>query len=1367
MRKLHAIFIVFLLFGITSELRADELKPIRWAIIAPASVGDLLTVELSQQENLELVERAEVDKAMKELELSALLQQHSLQQGVKLGRVLKADRLLVISPKPLPKASETEQPVHAGNSSRLLILDTRYGVVLFQSDLDIPGDSLESVLPGIVKIVTSIHARYRHGVEGIVAVSYFLTKNFERSYDHYQEDFAHLISESLLQRDGIAVVALEELAAIQKEIAFTGDNTVAARIVPLSITGEYTVVEQKGKEPLFTISLAIKNGEKTLASPEKKEISLREASSFLAVSVPEQVLKMLDGNASAPISLEAQKRRFKENADLLMGVGAAELALRNREAIFLLDSDDLENTMEMLLGNGRIRNRYRALPYLESLLREKKVSFFYGSQIVHLVLNATTGPIQFGGHENKPLNEAEDPLNLSDDLDVLIRLVPLILELPESAPRFEALLLTRKPHQWNYFKNYGDQVIPRHQQNADFLSVIQNHIDGQSCAFDGYNAPQPQWMEYRSSSNEQMEKIFKLGRLLPKEMILQNQSIYMDSIGFQSGQYVHGEYMSYVARDPWMHFCNLWRATKDEDFILLADLMELNWMARNRNKLAQGEWETKAVPMFKRISEKYWKKIDDNTFVPIREEQKYVLDFIAGLAVRTGVSKDVLRYVRMETQDEVVFQVRRHLKDPNENAPRPYSPYFAENYLQIGTHISWPSEEDRYLHVKNSRVSLVPIEDWDFPIVWKGVWREELPPHQEQLKKFWEYMAKQELFHGMESSITPCFEVENLPTFLEKLDDTTDILWDRCRIFRVTAGKDGKLQYVRLYTVENRPYKWGEDQGFIRSLRCDGRNIWVSFSGGVSVLDREGKPIVRFDSSDGLPEIKSDTTLMQTGKLPEGRTGDGFRETQWNRDNRDCWNETQRIMRDGISVFPTAPGEALVLGKTGPLQQTWLGVLRFDAASGEKSVKILLKTTRNLPAEQYENEQFINAKEQWDVIFNFPWICRFNDSRNPQRRQVLVAREFGFSLFTSPFLIDMENEQIMLLNERYPDLSPLKGAVAIECVNDVFVLRRGSRMIEIFARDEKGEYRRAETLDPANRRKLDYGASMDCHLFTIGDSVYAPGSNWYRIDTAESNPKAELIGDCDSTVPPFYRLRNYASSAHFGIWVQPQRGTPWSLTETPRDIHLSAFWKYVPAEKLEKHDAAVKKLTSLGAKVQYGTTYRRFFYRDDKWNEGFSVTITPNWKGSDGDLSALNDIDRLCAVAIVKANVSDEGLKIISEIPTVCELFLLQTNVSTQGLAEYPLDRLTRLYLEDSVDKTVFTDATLELLKGKRHLKVLGFAGRGFTDRSCQIIETIPDLRSVYHSYPDDSKEAWKRIDENLRQRKRRPPKDAFLLSLD
>src|SRR4051812_14527864 len=93
----HLFLSFFALIAASGSIQAQH-KP-RWAIIGSkavqdAGLTDLLTADLAPQFNL--VERAQLDLALKELTLSEALGSNSAQR-LKLGKLLKADLLVFVA----------------------------------------------------------------------------------------------------------------------------------------------------------------------------------------------------------------------------------------------------------------------------------------------------------------------------------------------------------------------------------------------------------------------------------------------------------------------------------------------------------------------------------------------------------------------------------------------------------------------------------------------------------------------------------------------------------------------------------------------------------------------------------------------------------------------------------------------------------------------------------------------------------------------------------------------------------------------------------------------------------------------------------------------------------------------------------------------------------------------------------------------------------------------------------------------------------------------------------------------------------------------------------------------------------------------
>ena len=127
-------------------LSAQSKMPLRWAIISNlspdnAKAADLLNVRLAKRSDLQLVERDNVDAAVCEAGLQAIMEPKSATQRVQLGKRLAADVLIVLDEIAVPAIGEAQQaaattelvnpPVRAATPAvRVVICDVNSGARL-------------------------------------------------------------------------------------------------------------------------------------------------------------------------------------------------------------------------------------------------------------------------------------------------------------------------------------------------------------------------------------------------------------------------------------------------------------------------------------------------------------------------------------------------------------------------------------------------------------------------------------------------------------------------------------------------------------------------------------------------------------------------------------------------------------------------------------------------------------------------------------------------------------------------------------------------------------------------------------------------------------------------------------------------------------------------------------------------------------------------------------------------------------------------------------------------------------------------------------------------------------------------------------
>jgi len=197
----------------TSLLTAVAEKPdsylARWAIIATdelleEGLSDLLTAALSDNVGVELVERDQIELATKELELAAYLGSQASSERLKLGRILKADALVLLS-----KVEFNDKEF-----LRVIVSDCHYGARLRAEHLPCDTEDPAALSLQCETVVRETRQHYAKGVRHLIAVTPFLSKNFTHDYDHLQAGYKGLVENALSVYPGVAVLEIDEARAI-------------------------------------------------------------------------------------------------------------------------------------------------------------------------------------------------------------------------------------------------------------------------------------------------------------------------------------------------------------------------------------------------------------------------------------------------------------------------------------------------------------------------------------------------------------------------------------------------------------------------------------------------------------------------------------------------------------------------------------------------------------------------------------------------------------------------------------------------------------------------------------------------------------------------------------------------------------------------------------------------------------------------------------------------------------------------------------------------------------------------------------------------------------------------------------------------
>ncbi|MDA0807497.1 MAG: hypothetical protein O2945_07485 [Planctomycetota bacterium] len=324
-------------------LAADPTSFRRWAVVGDTAtrdsgLSDLVAAELAQWENVELVEREELQRAIQELELSQLHTAAELAGRLQLGALMNADALLLLS-----------FGNHDGKSFvRAVTCDCVSGARLAYEQFAFSEPRIDELADQVTDTVSETLARFPSGVQRLVTVSPFLSKDFSHDFDHLQNACAAWLSEVIAQQPGLAVVELAEARAIREELSITGSE-LSDRQRPLFIVGGYSTERVADSNSInVRLSISARDREQVVLSVESEALKLDLLPDWLHATAGSKVLEHLKrspGNATG-ISRTEQAKLLSERADRFARFGAYDQSIALREAALLLERNtDREMTL--------------------------------------------------------------------------------------------------------------------------------------------------------------------------------------------------------------------------------------------------------------------------------------------------------------------------------------------------------------------------------------------------------------------------------------------------------------------------------------------------------------------------------------------------------------------------------------------------------------------------------------------------------------------------------------------------------------------------------------------------------------------------------------------------------------------------------------------------------------------------------------------------------------------------------------------------------------------------------------------------------------------------------------------------------------
>ncbi|MDA0281824.1 MAG: hypothetical protein O3B86_00590 [Planctomycetota bacterium] len=329
------ILVLVLLVLSLAAAKGEEQRLQRWAVIATGEVvasglPDLLTVELSQNESLELVEREQLQAAMSELQLSTLVRADQVGSRLQLGRTLKANALMVLS----------FERTDGKRLLRVVVCDADLGIRLWEGRFACRGkDDIEQLVQHCATTVDEVRQRFAGGIQHIIAVPAFLSEDFEHHFDYLQTRCSDQLSSSLMAHAGVAVVEIEEARAIRLEF----ENTLSGALDrPISsvVKATYRVdVSDKGSQRRVNLKIELTHGDGQREQIEKT-LDVDAVGSWLVQDLTNRLITTSKRHSPA-LSPKVQREILTRHAQRFAELGQWEQSISLRETALVLDPNDV------------------------------------------------------------------------------------------------------------------------------------------------------------------------------------------------------------------------------------------------------------------------------------------------------------------------------------------------------------------------------------------------------------------------------------------------------------------------------------------------------------------------------------------------------------------------------------------------------------------------------------------------------------------------------------------------------------------------------------------------------------------------------------------------------------------------------------------------------------------------------------------------------------------------------------------------------------------------------------------------------------------------------------------------------------------
>ncbi len=275
----------------------DKAAPKCAFIDAPKSaLTALVEAKLLQDTQRAWLERTEIEKIVAEQQLQAAFGAAAGPDRVRLGRLLKADVLVLLRTGQKRLDGRRQQAW-----AEVVAAETAGGLRLLARTLVLSGDT-EADASSLARTIGQGLAKYGQQIRDVYAVLPFVCQNLTYEYDYLRDAYAKLLEELLLRQPGTVTAELAEAEALAKEYQLAAPSEKPQRRLPLYFLGQYRH-ERRGNDIQVTITLTVKRGAKQVG-----EAARTVAPADAPAAIRQLAMEVLPGGHAHPFRIDPAAR---------------------------------------------------------------------------------------------------------------------------------------------------------------------------------------------------------------------------------------------------------------------------------------------------------------------------------------------------------------------------------------------------------------------------------------------------------------------------------------------------------------------------------------------------------------------------------------------------------------------------------------------------------------------------------------------------------------------------------------------------------------------------------------------------------------------------------------------------------------------------------------------------------------------------------------------------------------------------------------------------------------------------------------------------------------------------------------------------